>query len=66
MPDQSSQAIHNKHSNQGAQGMFRGPVHTGPQVNQQGQIVQGDQYNAGRDVNFTLQRLVSVSTVPRR
>jgi WD40 repeat protein len=49
----SDQHFDNKQPNQGAQGTFHGPVHTGPQVNQQGQTVQGDQYNAGRDVNVT-------------
>jgi hypothetical protein len=53
MPDKPSQDIHNETPNQGAQGTFHGPVNTGPQYHQQGQTVQRDQYNAGRDVNVT-------------
>jgi hypothetical protein len=49
----SDQHFDNKQSNQGAQGTFHGPVSTGPQVNQQNQRVEGDQSNAGRDVNVT-------------
>jgi hypothetical protein len=49
----SDQHFDNKQSNQGAQGTFHGPVSTGPQYHQQNQRVEGDQYNAGRDVNVT-------------
>lgn len=51
---QTNQTITNHASNQGAQGTFAGPVTfnqgSSTVFNQQGQRVQGDQYNAGRDV----------------
>jgi hypothetical protein len=50
---QHQQNIHNAASNQGAQGTFQGPVtFNQPQstFNQQGQNVQGNQYNANRDL----------------
>jgi hypothetical protein len=43
---QSTQTIRNEAPNQGAQGTFEGPV----TFNQQGQQVQGNQYNANRDL----------------
>lgn len=50
---QTRQDIHNEAPNQGAQGMFHGPVTFQQQhstSNQQGQRVQGDQYNAAHDL----------------
>ncbi len=50
---QSNQTINNQSSNQGAQGNFHGPVtfnRDETTFNQQGQQVQGDQYNAARDI----------------
>ncbi len=46
----NEQTIHNPAPNQGAQGHFHGDVHTGPSYDQQNQAVEGDQYNAGRDI----------------
>lgn len=50
---QHQQDIHNHAPNQGAQGSFHSPVTFNQQqttFNQQGQKVQGDQYNAARDI----------------
>jgi ElaB/YqjD/DUF883 family membrane-anchored ribosome-binding protein len=50
---QNQQNIHNNAPNQGAQGEFHGPVTFNQQrstLNQQGQKVQGNQYNANRDL----------------
>jgi hypothetical protein len=51
---QTQQNIHNNAPNQGAQGTFEGPVTFNQQrqstFNQQGQQVQGNQYNANRDL----------------
>ncbi len=50
---QSNQTINNQSPNQGAQGNFHGPVtfnRDETTFNQQGQQVQGDQYNAARDI----------------
>jgi hypothetical protein len=50
---QHTQTIHNQAPNQGAQGTFQGPVNFDQRrstFNQQGQHVQGNQYNANRDL----------------
>jgi hypothetical protein len=50
---QNQQNIHNNAPNQGAQGEFHGPITFNQQrstFNQQGQHVQGNQYNANRDL----------------
>jgi ElaB/YqjD/DUF883 family membrane-anchored ribosome-binding protein len=50
---QNQQNIHNNAPNQGAQGEFHGPITFNQQrstFNQQGQKVQGNQYNANRDL----------------
>jgi hypothetical protein len=44
------QNINNKASNQGAQGEFHSEVHTGPHIDQSGQLVGDNQYNANRDI----------------
>jgi hypothetical protein len=51
---QTEQNIYNAAPNEGAQGTFQGPVTFNRQqttLNQQGQNIQGDQIQAGRDVN---------------
>jgi hypothetical protein len=50
---QNTQTINNQAANQGAQGTFQGPVsfdHSRSTFDQRGQEVQGNQYNANRDL----------------
>jgi hypothetical protein len=53
---QNRQDIRNDAPNQGAQGQFHGPVtfdQSRSTFDQRNQRVQGEQYNAGRDLNYT-------------